>query len=442
MLLQPPMTPSAPPQLTPYPYGGTPLSHPSTAATRNGNPFQHNYPACQPLATSPLHLADFDPLPAKAEDRQLTSPQPRMLTTHQAKGVATFTGKAKHGPRLEDWIRDIRFLLESKGTARGLLQFHEVVRYTGGRARDVLLNLESRAPEGLDAEAAFSELLEEYGEDRSALSPVAKFYSRVQRENETPTEFAIALEATLREVEEARRRRGQSYSEEENRDKMLATQFMCGLRDLRYKQRLAPMQPRSMSFRDVRRELHIIAEEERQAEEIRRRRAPLYTMSEVAQSLPQVKVQGAKGPEKPTQSVKEAGPREQNDSDMLPLQQLLAQQMDEVKSLCREQVEALGRVLREQRQEGQQLMQLEAAVLQPRIVGQPLQRSPFSGCFRCGNKGHLARNCPEERRLPAQASHVTRPNGPVHTQPIPSPTTQPQIQQTTASPLNEQNLRM
>ena len=108
-----------------------------------------------------------------------------------------------------------------------------------------------------------------------------------------------------------------------------------------------------MSFRDVRRELHIIAEEERQAEEIRRRRAPLYTMSEVAQSLPQVKVQGAKGPEKPTQSVKEAGPREQNDSDMLPLQQLLAQQMDEVKSLCREQVEALGRVLSEQRQQGQ-----------------------------------------------------------------------------------------
>ena len=57
--------------------------------------------------------------------------------------------------------RDIRFLLESKGTAPGALQFHEVVRHTGGKATDVLLNLEGRTPVGLDAEKAFSQLLEE-----------------------------------------------------------------------------------------------------------------------------------------------------------------------------------------------------------------------------------------------------------------------------------------
>ena len=42
------------------------------------------------------------------------------------------------------------------------------------------------------------------------------------------------------------------------------------------------MQPRFMSFRDVRRELHIVAEEERQEEEAMRKRQTLYTMSEVA----------------------------------------------------------------------------------------------------------------------------------------------------------------
>ena len=66
------------------------------------------------------------------------------------------------------------------------------------------------------------------------------------------------MEATLWEVEGTRQRLG--LTPEEKCDKKLATQFIYGLRDLQLRARLAPMHPRFMSFRDIRRELHLIAE--------------------------------------------------------------------------------------------------------------------------------------------------------------------------------------
>ena len=58
-------------------------------------------------------------------------------------------------------------MLESKGRTsdRVRVQFHKVVRHTSGRGRDVILNLESLTPTGLTIEMAFSELLEEFGEE-------------------------------------------------------------------------------------------------------------------------------------------------------------------------------------------------------------------------------------------------------------------------------------
>ena len=78
-----------------------------------------------------------------------------------------FTGREK-SMRIEDWIRDMRYLLEAKGSTSERVQFHEVVRNTSGRARDVVLNLESRNPSGVTAEVAFTELLEEFGKDNPA----------------------------------------------------------------------------------------------------------------------------------------------------------------------------------------------------------------------------------------------------------------------------------
>ncbi|XP_038061104.1 uncharacterized protein LOC119731892 [Patiria miniata] len=407
-----------PPQLTPQ---TTYAVTPGLGQSPNMEGAHRQYPHLVPPSegVSPLRLAGLDPLHTAAEQRGQGAP--RMLTTHQVKSVPTFSGKERHGPRLEDWIRDMRFLLGCKGTAPGILQFHEAVRHTGGKARDVLLNLESRTPEGLDAEKAFVELLEEYGEDKSALSPVAKFYARVQRGNETPMEFAIGLESTLREVEETRRRRGQK-SEEESRDKMLATQFMVGLKNLHYKQRLAPMQPRFMAFRDVRRELHIIDEEERQAADLRRQQTS-FSMSEVAQSLPQVKAQGkdVKGPAQPVKEVVPV-PLGPNDPNTPIIQQLMTQQLEEMKGMHRGQMEALDRVLQEQRQHGQRLARLEGAVFQHQPTRQPQSgKPPYTGCFNCGDRRHLARNCP-------QLNHSEQP------QQQQAPTTQPM--------LNGQNLRM
>ena len=273
---------------------------------------------------------------------------------------------------------------------------------------------------------------------------MAKFYSRVQRENETPTEFAISLEVTLREVEEMRRRRGQSGFEEENRDRTLATQFMSGLKDLRYRQRLAPMQPRSMTFRDIRRELHIIAEEERQAEEIRRRRAPFFAMNELAQCLPQQTSEGR--PQKQSAAMKEPETPTPAPSVITPaFQQLLFKQMEEMKVMCQEQVTAMGRLLNAQQQHGQRLMRLEAAVFPSQIPSQPRQKTPFTGCFNCGDMRHLTRNCPEDRRAPPHAKYLGQNDQQVRVQvqAVPSSPAQPQTHKMTAeAPLNEQNLRM
>ena len=400
------------------------------------------------MATHPLLLAEFDPIPSGPGDEQPRCPQPTMVTTHQVKGVQTFTGKDKHGLRLEDWIRDVRFLLQSKGTLPGTLQFQEVVRYTGGRARDVLLNLDSRTPEGVDAEAAFTELLEEFGEDKTALSPVAKFYARVQRENETPMEYAIALESTLREVDEARPRRGQTSTEEEGRDRMLSTQFMAGLRDLRFKQRLAPMQPRFMAFRDIRRELHVIAEEQKRAAELRRQPMPFVSMSEVAQSLPHVKSKGevATRPAPPAKEVATQPRSGPNDQAIPGLHQLLTQQLDEMKAMFHKQMDVLGQMAGEQRNQGQRLAHLEAAVFRPQATGppRPTARTPYTGCYSCGSRNHLARNCPGGQQPPAQVNfpRMVTPSSPARAQPG-TPAAQPQIHQMAAeAPVNEQNLRM
>ncbi len=172
--------------------------------------------------------------------------------------------------KVEDWVRDVRYLLELKGPQPDHVQFHEVVSHTRGRARDLVLNLECRGV--ITADAAITELLEEFGEGSTATTPIATFFSRVQRSEETSTDYAIALEALLRHVEDVNRRQGRQWSLGEDRDLLLTTQFMKGLHDDTVRQRLAPMQPRTMSFKSLRQELRIISEEARHAKEVRRQK--------------------------------------------------------------------------------------------------------------------------------------------------------------------------
>ena len=97
--------------------------------------------------------------------------------------------------------------MEAKASQPQNIKFPEVVRHSRGRGRDVILNLESRGG-NITAEAAILELLEEFGEGSTATTPIATFFSRVQRPEETSTEYAIALDALLRHVEEVNKRQG------------------------------------------------------------------------------------------------------------------------------------------------------------------------------------------------------------------------------------------
>ncbi|XP_072178233.1 uncharacterized protein [Diadema setosum] len=133
-------------------------------------------------------------------------------------------------------------------------------RHTGGRARDLILNLELRGDEEMTPALAFRELLDEYGDRDWTTSPMASFYARTQQASETPSEYAVALEAKLR-VE--RDKGDQAVMVEKTvRDAMLTAQFMFGLMDQKVRARLAPMRPREITFRELRRELHVIAKSE------------------------------------------------------------------------------------------------------------------------------------------------------------------------------------
>ena len=228
-------------------------------------------PAYSPVrpAVTPLQVAGFDPV----QEEPFANPS-RCVTSYQLKNVSVFTGRDKQGPRIEDWVRDMRYLLQVKGPAAPQVAFNEIVRHTGGRARDLLLNLEERDSEVPSANAVFKELLEEYGELDLTVSPMAAFYARLQMPNESPSDYAIALEALLR--------RATTYgarAQDSQRDGTLTTQFMLGLRDRAVKSRLAPMRPRDMTFKDLRRELQVINEEVRQMRGAER--ATVFEQSEV-----------------------------------------------------------------------------------------------------------------------------------------------------------------
>ncbi|XP_075760798.1 zinc finger protein 697 isoform X2 [Pelodiscus sinensis] len=171
---------------------------------------------------------------------------PYLPAQHQICGVPVFSGGTDCRVDIEDWIKDIEYLLAATGIPEPL-KFPTLVRYLSGGARKLVLNL---PPQEQFPARAVEELRAEYSDCHLSLDPLADFYERCQRPRETASAYAIELEEKLQ--------RGRSFPDQ---DYKLTQQFMRGIRDREVRNKLAPMQPRYMTFRQLQEELCQLARE-------------------------------------------------------------------------------------------------------------------------------------------------------------------------------------
>lgn len=138
----------------------------------------------------------------------------------------------------------MQYLLDAGGMPANL-GFATVVRHLSGEARRLVLNL---LPNEQTTGRAFEELRAEYSDmETSHDIPLADFYERCQHPGESACSYAIALEATLRSVEEIQ----YGCQPFPACNSKLPHQFMRGLSDEEDYHRLASMKPRLLSFREL-----------------------------------------------------------------------------------------------------------------------------------------------------------------------------------------------
>lgn len=301
---------------------------------------------------------------AKIHSSAVTTPQPSFTQTHQVRNVQVFSGGPDCRILIEDWIRDMQYLLDAGGMPANL-SFATVVRHLSGEARRLVLNL---PPNEQTTGRAFEELRAEYSDIQTSLDPLADFYERYQRPGESACSYAIALEASLRSVEEAQYG-GQPFPD---RDSKLTRQFVRGLSDEEVYHRIAPMKPRLLGFRELQAELRNLARETRK----------FQTQPRAKKTFTQAQFTTTSGNQTDEKPRTEKGNRQNSD-----LTELTAM----VKKLVSSQEDQMNR-----------LTQLEARVgASPCTVRPQTQRSQGSSdtavrgvvCYRCGKPGHIARLC-------------------------------------------------
>ena len=280
------------------------------------------------------------------------------MQTHQVKNVQVFTGNPDCKLLVEDWVRDMQYLLEAIELPPHLC-FSTVVRHLGGEARKLILNL---PPHEQTPEKAFEELRAEYSDTRGSLDPLADFYERSQNSGESACSYAIALEAKLRVVED-QQRGGEPFPK---RDGTLTRQFMRGLTDEDVYMRIAPMTPRLLSFRELQAELRHLAREVRKCQ----------PLNKAKKTFTQVHIASEEGG-----NVKRGG--------IKPVSEL-SELTEMVKKLALRQEEQMAK-----------LSHLELRIASPplgppptalSVPGRANQNSGFI-CYRCGKPGHTARVC-------------------------------------------------
>ena len=280
----------------------------------------------------------------------------RLLPSHQVKSVPMFTGRDQGATiAIEDWVRDVNYLIETTSMPEEI-QFSTIVRYLGGAARKLVLNLH---PTHQTPSHAFAELKAQFGDVFLTGDPLASFYERVKHPTELPSIYAVELEATLRTIEE----KSTLSRPFPNRNSMLTQQFMRGVKDEKVTQRLAPMKPRDMTFRELQIELRQLERESRIA-------AAAKTGTKLqAQQLQQIRPPYQQSSPK-VPDVKSPKPTTDHDvlQELLATVHQLALRVDHISHQT------------------------------PRGPQQPRTDQHASGqrvfyCHRCGNEGHIAKGC-------------------------------------------------
>lgn len=294
------------------------------------------------------------------------------------KTVPVFTGREGSAVPIDDWIRDMKYLINSTSMPDNM-QFSTIVRYLGGAARKLILNL---PPTQQTPSDAFAELRAQYGEVSLFGDPLADFYERGRQANESPTIYAVELEATLRTVEE-RINKGRPLP---TRNRMLTQQFMRGVRDEKVTQRLAPMKPREMSYRDLQTELRQI---ERESKKTSFSKSEQTAQSQLARSKPPPTQQMQQKSTNPT-------PTHEGQSPTLTFQQVKTN-TDVLQDLILTVKELAEKVEKMTTKPSQPFRQRRPTYPTDRVFT----------CHRCGQNGHIARGC---RNLPSN-QQGPRPQG-------------------------------
>ena len=313
------------------------------------------------------------PSPSSHQPRRLSSSTSnqqsqhlQLMPSHQVKNIPTFTGSEKN-TSVDDWVRDAKYLLDTTAIPKEL-QFSTVVRYLGGAARKLILNLPKELQNPTDA---FAELKAQFGDLLSGGDPLAEFYERVRRPNESASIYAVELEATLRLTEERMYRQ----ISPPDRNRMLTQQFMRGVKDDKIRQRLAPMKPRDMAFREMQAELRLIEREHRLDSALTNR--PSRTQAQ---------------PQTSTSPIQSAFPSEQKP--------LLCEQIARPHSAISQKPEYNPDLMQDVILQMQHLTRQVDNFTRQRRAVQPTvqpnlqnQNNRVFVCYKCGNEGHIARGC-------------------------------------------------